>query len=547
MKRNEPSGEHFSYDKTSPASNATLDASIAEDTGKLRELAAQYRIEFLPSLSDDMLDPGLVSNLSVEWARSNCLLPVRINGETCVLAADPRQTHQCEYLVLLIGTELRLVLAPRDVILKAIERCYYRKEDTPGEFLRDMAAPSAADAAKLVKSYDLLQVTEEAPVTTLINLILLAAVKRRASDIHLEPFESKLRLRYRIDGVLYDQESPPKHMEDAVVSRMKVMGRMDIAEKRLPQDGMARVRIGDREIDIRVSTVPVAEGERVVLRMLDRNSALLPLDVLGMSPDTLDAFQSLLNEPNGMIVVSGPTGSGKTTTLYAALGRLDSERKNIITIEDPIEYQLQDIGQIQVKPKIGLTFAEGLRHILRQDPDIVLVGETRDLETAEIAVRASLTGHLVFTTLHTNDAPGAVLRLVDMGVEPYLLAACLRGALAQRLVRQLCPKCRQAVTATHEDAEPLGARAGQVEGKTVWTPTGCPACLEGYSGRKGIFEMMLVDRKMQECIRLGHAGAGDIRAIAERSGMKSILDDAVVKILDGRTSISEIISVANTR
>jgi general secretion pathway protein E len=521
--------------------------SPAQDVAGLKSLAAQYRVEFLPSVTDDMLDPNLVAGLSVEWARSNCLLPVRINGEMSVLTADPRQTNQYEYLSLLIGGELKPVLAPRDVILKGIERCYYRKDDSPGEFLRDLATQEEGQSVAQAKSYDLFQVAETAPVTTLVNLILLDAVKHRASDIHIEPFESRLRLRYRIDGILYDEDSPPKHLEDALVSRLKVMGRMDIAERRLPQDGMARVRIGEREIDIRVSTVPVAEGERVVLRLLDRDSALLPLDVLGMSRDTMQAFESLVSQPNGMIVVSGPTGSGKTTTLYAALGRLDSGRKNIMTIEDPIEYQIPNIGQIQVKPKIGLTFAGGLRHILRQDPDIVLVGETRDIETAEIALRASLTGHLVFTTLHTNDAPGVMVRLVDMGVEPYLLAACLRGALAQRLVRQLCPKCKKPVTASAADVEPLGRWAGVVEGKTVWNPVGCPACLEGYSGRKGLFEMMLVDRKMQECIRLGHAGAADIRMVAEQGGMKSLMDDAAEKILAGSTSISEVISVANTR
>jgi general secretion pathway protein E len=511
----------------------------------LEELAARYRMEVVKTVSDDMFDHSLVANLSVEWARSNCLLPVRIKGQPCVLTADPTQVHQCEYLTLLTGSELKPVLAPQEIIMQGIERCYYSKTDSPGDFLRDLGASGSAEPEKDIKSYDLLQVAEKAPVTTLINLIMLAAVKRRASDIHIEPFESRLRLRYRIDGVLYDQDSPPKHLEDAIVSRLKIMAHMDIAEKRLPQDGMARVRVGEREIDIRVSTVPVAEGERVVLRLLDRDSALLPLTVLGMSESVLDAFQKLLSEPNGMIIVSGPTGSGKTTTLYAALGRLDAERKNIMTIEEPIEYQLPDIGQIQVKPKIGLTFASGLRHILRQDPDIVLVGETRDLETAEIAVRASLTGHLVFTTLHTNDAAGAVVRLTDIGIEPYLLASCLRGILAQRLVRRLCPKCKAAKTPAPAELEILGSAAQRIAGKTVWGAVGCPSCIEGYSGRIGLFELIVFNREMQDCLRLGQVAAGNLRTIAGREGMGTLLDDGLQKVLDGKTTIAEVLTTAN--
>jgi len=308
---------------------------------------------------------------------------------------------------------------------------------------------------------------------------------------------------------------------------------------------MARVRVGEREIDIRVSTVPVAEGERVVLRLLDRDSSLLPLEALGMSGPVLSGFNALLGEANGMVVVSGPTGSGKTTTLYAALGQLDAARKNIMTIEDPIEYKLPDIGQIQVKPKIGLTFAGGLRHILRQDPDIVLVGEARDLETVEIAIRASLTGHLVFTTLHTNDAPGAILRLLDMGVEPYLLASCLKGVIAQRLIRQLCPDCREETDISDKDAEMLGTLSEQ-QGKTVWRPKGCPNCLEGFSGRMGLFELMLVDAEMQKSIRSGSATADELRSLAGRSGMTGLQADGVEKVLKGITSLAEVVNAASS-
>ena len=382
---------------------------------------------------------------------------------------------------------------------------------------------------------------EHAPITQLINLVLLEAIKASASDIHVEPFESRLRIRFRIDGMLYEQTSPPKHLEPALISRLKVMAHMDIAEKRLPQDGVARVRIGEREIDIRVSSIPVAEGERIVLRLLNRSTTVLPLAGLGLSTVMLEAIDRLLVEPNGIIIVSGPTGSGKTTTLYAALQQLNKSRSNILTIEDPIEYQLADIGQIQVKPKIGLTFASGLRHILRQDPDTILVGEIRDLETAEIAVRASLTGHLVFSTLHTNDAPSAVVRMIDMGVEPYLLAACLRAVLAQRLIRRLCAVCRRPATLTEAEIAVLKTAHWAGKPAAVWSAQGCPACLEGYKGRTGLFELMIVNADMADAIRAEHPNSQALRELAIRGGMTTMLDDGAEKLTRGLTSFTELL------
>jgi len=320
---------------------------------------------------------------------------------------------------------------------------------------------------------------------------------------------------------------------------------MDIAERRLPQDGMARVRVGEREIDIRVSTVPVTEGERVVLRLLDRDAALLPLADLGMPEGMHARFSALLEAGDGIVIVCGPTGSGKTTTLYAALRMLDAEHANILTIEDPVEYRLSGIGQIQVKPKIGLTFASGLRHILRQDPDVVLVGETRDLETAEIAVRASLTGHLVFTTLHTNDAPGAVVRLVDMGIPPYLVASSLRGALAQRLVRRLCPHCRTPVPAgALPPAVAAALAATGADRADGWEAAGCARCMEGYRGRTGVFELMEADETIRERIRRGGRSASALRETANTRGMTGMLGDALHKMGDGVTSVSEVAELA---
>ncbi len=523
------------------------DAAVAGDEpAALRALGQRYGLPVLDAIPPDWLDATLVAELSVEWARTHCLLPVRREGVPCLLTADPEQVAPQEYVALLLGRDLPTVLAPRTVILRGIEQCYFQREASPGAFLKDLApAPAIAPGAGGAEaSSDLLREAREAPVTQLVNLIVLEAVKRRASDIHFEPFESRLRVRYRIDGVLYEQMTPPKHLEDALVSRLKVMARMDIAEKRLPQDGMARVRVGEREIDVRVSTLPVAEGERVVLRLLDTRSALLPLAALGMDADTRAGFESLLTVPEGLVLVCGPTGSGKTTTLYAALGQLDASRRNILTIEDPIEYQLPDIGQMQVKPKIGLTFAVGLRHILRQDPDVILVGETRDMETAEIAIRSALTGHLVFTTLHTNDAPGAVVRLLDMGVPGHLLAACLRGALAQRLVRRLCPLCRRAEPVASERLRGLSAEwQARLRVGPVWRPVGCASCLEGFQGRVGLFEFMRGDAPTRERIRAAGADQAALRALAVERGMRPLLDDGLNKVLEGLTGLEEVTGV----
>ncbi len=516
-----------------------------------RAQADRLGLAFLPSVDDSMLVPELLSPLPLAWARSHDVLPLRIDGEACLLVADPTRVEVHQQASQVIGCPLRCVVATEEVVRGAIARAYAaHTEADAGGYIRalDAAGVDIPDAAAAVteavpRTGDLLEAAGAAPVTRLVNLILLEAVRQNASDIHFEPFESRLAVRYRIDGVLYNRAEPPKHLEAALVSRLKVMARMDIAERRLPQDGMAQVRVGDRLLDIRVSTVPVADGERVVLRLLNREDACLPLESLGMDAAETGRFQRLLRLPNGMIIVSGPTGSGKTTTLYAALNGIDATRRNVMTIEDPIEYRLDNIGQIQVKPKIGLTFASGLRHILRQDPDVILVGETRDAETAGIAVRASLTGHLVFTTLHTNDAPAAVMRLADMGIEPYLLASCLRGVLGQRLVRTLCPHCRRKVDVARAvqfgDADPAW-RARLADGP-LWEAVGCESCLEGYSGRKGLFELMVCDETVRAAIRSGRLDAAELRRTAVAAGMRPLVDDALAKLRSGLTDLREVV------
>lgn len=515
------------------------------DDESLRRRAADLGLEWFESVPDAMLVPDLVADIPVEWARANCLLPVRTPAGILLLMADPAAQERLEEVELLLRCEARPAVASRKVVAAAIERCYYLRHNSAAAFMRGMddGAPAVEGVGRRRHSEDLLQEAQEAPITNLVNLILLEAVKARATDIHFEPFEAHLRVRYRIDGILYDQPAPPKHLEQPLVSRLKIMAHMDIAEKRLPQDGMAKVSVGERAIDIRLSTIPVAEGERVVLRLLNRASSCLPLSDLGMPPPVYAALDRQLQQPNGLIIVSGPTGSGKTTTLYAALGRIDSARRNVLTIEDPIEYQIPNIGQMQVHPKIGLTFAVGLRHILRQDPDVVLVGETRDQETAEIAVRASLTGHLVFTTLHTNDAASAIIRMMDIGIEPYLLAAAVRGVLAQRLVRRLCQSCRRKDVPDAGILGRLGPDAGILRGGAAWTPHGCDACRDGYHGRIGIFEMITVDETIQDLVWRGGGTVRALRDAARAQQMPSLLQDGLTKVRDGVTSLDEILYV----
>jgi len=418
------------------------------------------------------------------------------------------------------------------------------------------AAPAAAlvvDAARdadlarlmqeLPRAEDLLDGADaQAPVIRMINALLLQAVRERASDLHFEPYDERAVVRFRIDGVLSDVLEPPRALHAAIVSRLKIMANLDIAEKRLPQDGRIALKLGDRSVDVRVSTLPTGPGERVVLRLLDKQSARLDLTALGMASDTLAAVDALIREPHGIVLVTGPTGSGKTTTLYAGLSRLPRGSVNMMTVEDPIEYALDGVAQTQVNPRVDLTFARALRAILRQDPDVVMIGEIRDLETAQIAVQASLTGHLVLATLHTNDAASAVTRLADMGVEPYLLSSSLLGVLAQRLVRTLCPKCRRGAPPT-EAERALVASMGIAVPPTVYAPVGCEACnTTGYRGRTGIYELLPVDETTR---RLIHDGAGELalRDAARRAGQRGLRADGARWLASGATSLAELVRV----
>jgi type II secretory ATPase GspE/PulE/Tfp pilus assembly ATPase PilB-like protein len=515
-----------------------VEAGWCTEPDVLFALAEQYHVTAVPLVDDAWIDPGLIRRIPVDWSRQNLMMPVRWDGEVGVLMADPAMLSRLGEVALMLACEPVALLATAAEIRRVIDHAYFeRTPDQPAP----VAAPEPPREAR--RADDLLRVTESAPVTQLLNTILLDAVRKKASDVHIEPYENHLRVRFRIDGFLYEQTAPPKPLEDALVSRIKVMSNLDIAERRLPQDGMAKVRAGEREIDIRVSTVPVAEGERVVLRLLNMSSTLLPLGDLGMPEPVRRRITEAAQFAHGMVLVTGPTGSGKTTTLYAALQSLDTAHLNVLTVEDPIEYQMADIGQIQVKPKIGLTFASGLRHILRQDPDVILVGEIRDRETAEIAVRAALTGHLVFSTLHTNDAASALIRLTDMGVEPFLVSSCVRLVLAQRLVRRLCPACRRAAPvdeAVLGNMQPPMAEA--LRGRMLYYPVGCPSCTAGYRGRVGLYEAVTVPG--------GTAGRTGfdldaLRRSAEAEGT-TMWADARTKLLDGVTSLDEVRRVMET-
>lgn len=524
---------------------------INSEDALLRETAEKLGMEFYDSVPESF-SASYTESIPLTWVRARQVLPGQIEGRPVLFTSSPTDIESLQKADLAAGVSFTPLAASRKTVSAAIERYYaiagLAKAGGRGE-IGDMTAEedTARDSSpeQTANKTDLLASSEGAPVTRLVNSILLDAVRQRASDIHFEPFSDRLSLRFRIDGILYDRPAPPKHLESSLISRLKVMAGMDIAEKRLPQDGMAQAGIGDKSVDIRVSTVPVADGERVVLRLLNRSDTLRPMTSLGMTPAMLDSFRALLRNPNGIIIVSGPTGSGKTTTLYSALGEIDSRHRNVLTIEDPVEYRLPNIGQIQVKPKIGLTFSAGLRHILRQDPDVVLVGETRDPETAEIAVRASLTGHLVFTTLHTNDAPSAVTRLADMGIPPYLLASSLRGVLSQRLVRSLCPHC--SVSVSFEEASKNLAvperRARLLANADLKKACGCEHCMEGYSGRIGLFELMTVSPELRGAIRECGTSDSDFRQAAVNAGMQTIEADGIAKAACGITDLAEITGV----
>jgi general secretion pathway protein E len=483
----------------------------------------------------------VLKNVSAKYLRQYRICPLSIEGGVLTVAsADPLNAIVVDDLRQATGLAIKFVVSSKTGILETIDRNYDGANASAMQrIVEGIDDERAADGDEDVNH--LRDMAFEAPVVRLVNLLIENAITAEASDIHIEPFEDTLRIRYRIDGILYDQEAPPRRLQAAVTSRIKIMAEMNIAERRLPQDGRIRVNLHGSRVDIRVSTIPTVHGESIVMRLLQRSSVFLPLDKLGFPTDTLKRFESLIKRPHGIMLVTGPTGSGKTTTLYAALDKINSPNVKIITVEDPVEYQLKGVNQIAVKPKIGLSFATGLRHIVRQDPDVILVGEIRDLETAEIAIQASLTGHLVFSTLHTNDAPAAITRLQDMGVEPYLVASVLEGVLAQRLVRRICPACRVSDAPSRADLDALGVVAP--DHAQLFRGKGCDDCRgTGYRGRMGIYELFPITEDARS-LMLRRSSARDIRQHAIASGMVTLRLDGWRRACEGLTTVEEVLRV----
>ncbi|RMG04020.1 MAG: type II secretion system protein GspE [Nitrospirae bacterium] len=485
--------------------------------------------------------PLVLNGISSRFLRENRVIPVEIKDGTIeVVMDDPSRSDVIEALEYATGAKILAYQGNQDEITEYIEK-FYGKETTINKIIEDIDQLSYEEVTEEEEDIGHLKdLASEAPIIKLVNLIITRAVENRASDIHLEPYEDELKVRYRIDGVLHEVESTPRRLQPAIISRIKIMAKLNIAERRLPQDGKIKLKVSGKDIDMRISTIPVLHGESVVIRLLDRESIVIDLERLGFPEDTLSSFNRLIGLPNGIILVTGPTGSGKTTTLYGALDKINSPEKKIITVEDPIEYQLKGVNQIQVKPQIGLNFANTLRHIVRQDPDIIMIGEIRDLETAEIAIQASLTGHLVFSTLHTNDAPSAITRLIDMGVEGYLLASTLRGILAQRLVRQICPECKEV---DHDTLPEERMLLNIPQDITLYRGSGCEHCAgTGFYGRTGIFELLTIDEDLRKLISKDTDSA-TIRKAARSSGMRTLSEDGAKKVMQGVTTISEVIRV----
>jgi len=515
---------------------------VAEEQ-PLRFLAKELGLDFV-ELDSCTISREFLSQFPARILLDRHILPLEDGEGLVAVTNEPFDNTGIDELRLTTGKDFQMALAP----LVDIDRCIKRFLGVGADTVQSMISEAGENGLQVIdtaedEDMNLTEAAEGTSIIRFVNQILNEAIELRATDVHIEPFEDELRVRYRIDGVLQQASvaREVKQFQPAIISRLKILSKLDIAEKRVPQDGRIKIRIADREIDVRVSVIPMLYGEAVVLRLLDRSSVLLGLDKLGMSNKELDVTKIILDRPHGIILVTGPTGSGKTTTLYAALSRINDIERKIITIEDPIEYQLHGVNQIQVSRKAGLTFANGLRSILRHDPDVILVGEIRDAETADIAIQASLTGHLVFSTLHTNDAPSALIRLVDMGIEPYLVASSLEALIAQRLVRVICSNCKEKIPA--QEIETLRRQYGDHLPRTLYRGKGCRQCQgTGYRGRVGIFEMMVVNDEMRGLI-LESASARDLRKLAAQQGMRSLREDGFRHLVEGRTTIEEILRV----
>ena len=515
-----------------------------------QDLAKAYSlhlaIPYIDSITEKMTDSSLLGKVQLHFLRQNLVVPVVQQDKLLIVTADPYNIQPVDELVLILGKHAQQAVAPASVILDAINK-FYPFEGT-SSMMEELEEDTKLVEGELdigqIEEHDVLAMASKTPVVKLVNHILFQAVKQDASDIHIEPYEKEVRVRYRVDGVMFLAFTPPKRIQSALISRIKIMSNLDIAEKRNPQDGRIEIKVAGKEIDIRVSILPVVHGERVTMRLLDRSKTFAKLESLGFSQRDFKVLTHAISQPNGIVFVTGPTGSGKTTTLYSILARINSPEVNIVTVEDPVEYQISNINQVQVNEKIGLTFAAALRSILRQDPDVVMIGETRDVETAQIAIQASLTGHLVLSTLHTNSAPATITRLLDMGVEPFLISSTVTAILAQRLVRKLCDACKQQYTPESDVIATLGLLQQEAQGITFYKAIGCSKCMDsGYSGRLPIFEIMLMTPTLAHLV-IERTDAYQIQKQAMQDGMHTLLQDGVLKIKSGLTTVEEVLSVA---
>ena len=534
--------EQSAQDKAFPRHVGEILVSLGflSEDDMLRALSTQFGLKYI-KFSEFPKNIPNASYPTVKFMKQYKFVPIGLEGDVLKIAvSDPHDEYMLDALFKFSDLSLDICISSEKDIMEAIEQ-YFGGNVHMTSIMEGIREEEEEEIELSEDVHHLRDMAFEAPIVKLVNMLITRAVESRTSDIHIEPFENSMKVRYRIDGALTDIESLPKRIQPAVISRIKIMSRMNIAERRLPQDGRIKLRVSGRDIDLRVSTIPTIYGESIVMRILDRGSALIVLDHLGFPEAAQREYEKLITTPYGMILVTGPTGSGKTTTLYASLNKINSVDKKIITVEDPIEYQIDGINQIQVKPKIGLSFANGLRHIVRQDPDVIMVGEIRDIETAEISIHSALTGHLVFSTLHTNDAPGAVTRLLDMGIEGFLVSSSLIGVLAQRLVRMICPVCKEAVKPQNELIDKMQFLKGSEE---TYHGKGCDECRHtGYRGRTGIFEFMAVDSELRQLI-LERASADIIRKKAVANGMHVLRENGWEKVRQGITTVEEVLRVS---
>lgn len=551
-------------------SEMLIKKKLVTETQLLEVFSRLYQLPLMPKVTVDEFNTDFTHKLSIQFLKKYVMVPVKHAAElqaapgqdpmslggadtdhrSALLVNDPTGFQAIDdVLKLLEWDDVFLILSTRESILSLINTAYDSSRDTAQQLVADMEGDGADIIGDFEETADLLDDTSDAPIIKLVNHIISQSVKSGASDIHIEPYQNTFKVRYRVDGILYDLLTPPKWMQSSLISRIKVMSKMNIAEKRLPQDGRFDVKIGDQSIDIRVSTIPITYGERIVLRLLNKTTTLLRLPDLGLKDEKLQLIERLIHLSHGIILVTGPTGSGKTTTLYAILSQINSPDINIITIEDPVEYQLKGIGQIQVNPKIDLTFSRGLRSIVRQDPDVILIGEMRDQETADIGVQSALTGHLVFSTLHTNDSASAITRLVDIGVEPFLISSSVIAVIAQRLVRVLCADCKEPYHPDPVTLKQLGgniSKAGTDGPVIFYRAKGCPRCFgSGYKGRIGIYEIMVLNESLQNMILKSH-DSHQIKKEAIRLGMTTLYEDGLQKVLEGTTTMEEVLRVTQT-